>query len=106
MTPLFKSRLISQGGGVYMLCPKCKSRSTGKIGHNQYYCWDCSIEFVPTSGGVRMYRLEPDGSVMPEPGNSVAQAFLTGVRESQLNMDFQSDGQVGQEETDSSKPEV
>lgn len=60
-----------------MTCPKCKSRAVGKIGHNQYYCWDCNIEFVPTDTGVRMYRLEPDGTAMPESFESVLQTFVT-----------------------------
>jgi hypothetical protein len=49
-----------------MNCPKCKSRSTGRIGQGQYYCWDCSIEFESTDQGVRMYRLEPNGIAIPE----------------------------------------
>lgn len=47
-----------------MICPKCKSRATGRIGLNQYYCWDCNIEFVPTKDGFRMYRLEDDGTAL------------------------------------------
>ncbi len=47
-----------------MVCPKCNSRAVGKIGQNQYFCWDCSIEFVPTKDGFRMYRLEPDGTML------------------------------------------
>ena len=38
----------------------------GRIGQNQYYCWDCSIEFVPTNDGFRLYRLEEDGSTILE----------------------------------------
>jgi hypothetical protein len=47
-----------------LICPKCRSRATGRIGQNQYYCWDCSIEFIPTRDGFRMYRLEPDGTTI------------------------------------------
>jgi len=47
-----------------LICPKCGSRAVGRIGQNQYYCWDCSIEFVPTKDGFRMYRLEEDGSAV------------------------------------------
>jgi len=64
-----------------MICPKCKSRAIGKIGYNQYYCWDCNIEFVPTENGVRMYRLEPNGTAMPESFESVAQTFATQISE-------------------------
>lgn len=47
-----------------MICPKCRSRAIGRIGQNQYYCWDCNIEFVPTKDGYRTYRLEADGTVV------------------------------------------
>ncbi len=63
-----------------MICPKCRSRATGRIGQNQYYCWDCNIEFMPTRDGFRMYRLEPDGTTVLDsleatPGDGV----LTGA---------------------------
>ncbi len=47
-----------------MICPKCRSRAIGRIGQNQYYCWDCNIEFIPTKDGFRMYRLEADGTTV------------------------------------------
>ena len=47
-----------------MKCPVCGGKATGKVGFDQYYCWDCSIEFVPTADGFRMYRLEPDGTTV------------------------------------------
>ena len=25
-------------------CPNCQSKDIGKIGINQYYCWNCFIE--------------------------------------------------------------
>ncbi len=49
---------------MHLICPKCKSRAVGRIGQNQYYCWDCNIEFVPTGDGFRMYRLEADGTCL------------------------------------------
>jgi hypothetical protein len=49
-----------------LLCPKCRSRAIGKIGQDQYYCWDCNIEFVPTKDGFRMYRLEEDGTLVAD----------------------------------------
>ncbi len=93
-------RLGQQSGGVLMLCPKCKSRAIGKIGQNQYYCWDCGIEFTLTNSGVRMYRLEPDGTAMPESFDGAAQPILTGVRESQMNAGLQVADKPGQQEED------
>ncbi len=57
-----------------MLCPKCKSRATGRIGQNQYYCWDCAVEFVPTRDGFRMYRLEEDGSALLDSLESMSES--------------------------------
>ena len=57
-----------------MVCPKCKSRATGRIGQNQYYCWDCAVEFVPTRDGFRMYRLEEDGTVLLDSLDGTSQA--------------------------------
>lgn len=47
-----------------MICPKCRSRAIGRIGQNQYYCWDCNIEFTLARDGFRVYRLEPDGTTI------------------------------------------
>ena len=27
-------------------CPNCQSKDIGKIGINQYYCWNCFIELL------------------------------------------------------------
>lgn len=61
--PLFRAESNS-GRRWHLICPKCRSRATGRIGQNQYYCWDCNIEFVRTGDGFRMYRLEPDGTTV------------------------------------------
>lgn len=72
-----------------MICPKCKSRAIGKIGQNQYYCWDCNIEFVPTKDGFRMYRLEPDGTIILDslesaPATTVGTSSADGDEEERL----------------------
>ncbi|HOP68709.1 MAG: hypothetical protein WBK48_04690 [Dethiobacteria bacterium] len=49
-----------------MQCPLCKSRDTGKIGSNQYYCWQCLMEFKASSQQTgKMYFVEEDGSLVP-----------------------------------------
>lgn len=66
-----------------MICPKCRSRAIGRIGQNQYYCWDCNIEFVPTKDGFRTYRLEPDGTTVLDSLEANPQAvMMAGGRES------------------------
>ncbi len=47
-----------------MICPRCQSRATGRVGQNVYFCWDCAVEFVPTKKGFKVYRLEEDGTLV------------------------------------------
>jgi len=47
-----------------VLCPLCSSRSVGKVGTNQFYCWDCCIEFTHTRDGVHLYRLDDEGGLV------------------------------------------
>ncbi|MDR3288080.1 MAG: hypothetical protein LBT22_01485 [Peptococcaceae bacterium] len=46
-----------------MNCPVCSGRTTGKVGMEQYYCWDCCIEFSMQADKVVVYDLEEDGSL-------------------------------------------
>ncbi|MEW6724618.1 MAG: hypothetical protein AB1331_06845 [Bacillota bacterium] len=52
-------------------CPNCGSRTIGRVGTAQYYCWDCCIEFVEDRAGQRMFRIEEDGSVVELAGEEV-----------------------------------
>jgi len=45
-------------------CPNCSCKDIGKIGTNQYYCWDCFIEFSVVEGQISsIYQVEEDGSL-------------------------------------------
>lgn len=45
-------------------CPNCSAKDIGKIGTNQYYCWDCFIEFSVVEGQIAsIYQVEEDGSL-------------------------------------------
>lgn len=46
-----------------MNCPHCGSRSTGKVAADQYYCWDCCIEFAHTPNGWQMFRVDDEGEL-------------------------------------------
>lgn len=46
-----------------MNCPACNSRATGKVGVDQFYCWDCCVEFNQGPLGTRIYRLDEEGSL-------------------------------------------
>lgn len=53
-----------------MQCPICGGRSTGKVAQDQYYCWDCCVEFRINKEGVQIYELDEDGSLVAfDPGN-------------------------------------
>ncbi len=44
-------------------CPVCGQRGIGKVGADQYYCWDCCIEFMVRNQELRVYQVEVDGTL-------------------------------------------
>jgi len=46
-----------------LTCPNCHSKDIGKIGINQYYCWNCFIELSLTKGMIHTHQVEEDGSL-------------------------------------------
>jgi len=48
-------------------CPLCGGREVGRVGTTQFYCWDCCIEFAMSRRGPRLFRLEPDGTLVTIP---------------------------------------
>ncbi|SHM83831.1 hypothetical protein SAMN05660826_02115 [Caldanaerovirga acetigignens] len=55
-----------------MNCPLCGGNSTGKVGNNQYYCWDCYVEFSVNHNKVTIYELADDGTLLPYGRNEAA----------------------------------
>lgn len=47
-----------------MMCPLCGSKSTGKVGVEQFYCWDCCIEFKHDGQDFQVYDVAEDGSLV------------------------------------------
>lgn len=47
-----------------MTCPVCGGRQTGKVGVEQYYCWNCCIEFNSHTDKVVVFDLEEDGTLV------------------------------------------
>ncbi|AVX30099.1 MAG: hypothetical protein ACOY3H_03510 [Bacillota bacterium] len=47
-----------------MICPVCGGKSTGKVGVDQYYCWDCFVEFRRQGNEIQVYDVAEDGSLM------------------------------------------
>jgi hypothetical protein len=46
-----------------MTCPVCERRAIGKVGVDQYYCWECCVEFVQRGQEVKIFNVETDGSL-------------------------------------------
>ncbi|WP_232695535.1 hypothetical protein [Brevibacillus daliensis] len=45
-------------------CPNCSSKDIGKIGTNQYYCWNCYVEMSMSGNQISsIYQVEEDGSL-------------------------------------------
>jgi len=47
-----------------MICPVCGGRQIGRVGVEQYYCWNCCVEFNSNTDKVVVYDLEEDGSLV------------------------------------------
>lgn len=53
-----------------MNCPICGGRATGKVGVNNYYCWDCCLEYRIEKEGVQVFDIDEDGSLVSfDPAN-------------------------------------
>ncbi|HHX24473.1 MAG TPA: hypothetical protein GX723_10815 [Thermoanaerobacterales bacterium] len=46
-------------------CPLCSKKSVGRVGSNQYYCWDCFVEFLIMKDKTLIYEVCDDGSLSP-----------------------------------------
>jgi len=45
-------------------CPLCGGSSTGKVGNNQFFCWDCYVEFSVSHNKITIYELADDGTLL------------------------------------------
>ncbi|HLR08291.1 MAG TPA: hypothetical protein VK136_03375 [Bacillota bacterium] len=44
-------------------CPNCDGKDIGKIGAQQYYCWNCFIEISVFHNKLTIHQVEADGSL-------------------------------------------
>ncbi len=45
-------------------CPVCGRKSAGRVAADQYYCWDCCVEFTMKEEKVsHIFNVELDGSL-------------------------------------------
>jgi len=47
-----------------MNCPVCGGKSIGKVGNDQYYCWDCCLEYKTSQDGIKIFEVEEDGTLI------------------------------------------
>lgn len=45
-------------------CPSCGSRGIGRVATDQYYCWDCCVEFTAGRSGVKIYQINEEGEMI------------------------------------------
>lgn len=60
-----------------MNCPRCNSRVVGRIGADQFYCWDCCVEFVVTRKGVQVFQVDDEGELVSVQGDAPTTEALT-----------------------------
>ena len=61
---LLNDLIFCKGVCVMERCPHCNCRDIGKIGNNQFYCWNCFMEFALVGDEVRIYHVDEDGSLV------------------------------------------
>ena len=47
-----------------MNCPVCGSKATGRVGVDQFYCWDCCVEYRKHNDEVNVFEVAEDGTLM------------------------------------------
>lgn len=57
-------------------CPICNGRAVGRVGNDQYYCWDCYVEFSNLGNQLKIYDIAEDGT-LEELGMADVDASLT-----------------------------
>lgn len=45
-------------------CPVCGGLQVGRVGSDQYYCWNCFLEFNYAKGRVNLFEVAEDGSLL------------------------------------------
>lgn len=47
-----------------MKCPVCRGLQVGRVANDQYYCWNCFLEFNFNAGKVNLFEVAEDGSLV------------------------------------------
>ncbi|MBX5476059.1 MAG: hypothetical protein IRZ18_02925 [Clostridia bacterium] len=48
-----------------MDCPQCGGRRTGRIAAEQFFCWDCCVEFGWHGDELAVYSVDEEGELVP-----------------------------------------
>lgn len=59
-----------------MRCPNCEGRSIGRVGSEQYYCWDCCVEFNLARGAIRIWHVDPEGELVAAAHNHRPESLI------------------------------
>lgn len=54
-------------------CPVCRGLQIGKVGTDQYYCWNCFLEFNFNKGHINIFSVAEDGTLVSVEDISSAQ---------------------------------
>ncbi|TRM08750.1 hypothetical protein FH966_14380 [Lentibacillus cibarius] len=46
-----------------VVCPNCNEKNIGRIGTQQFYCWNCFIELSVFNDRLVIHQVEADGSL-------------------------------------------
>jgi len=48
-----------------MRCPACGCVDVGRVGSNQFYCWNCFLEFsINSRQQVKFFYVQEDGNLL------------------------------------------
>ena len=45
-------------------CPNCNSNAVGKVGSEQFYCWNCFVEYNIAGGKMQIFDIAEDGTLV------------------------------------------
>ena len=48
------------------ICPVCGRKGIGKVGADQYYCWECCVELVVKDDQVEVFTIDDDGTLVAQ----------------------------------------
>ena len=64
-SPVLGNTRLSPEEVNYMKCQLCNTINTGKVGTDQYYCWNCLVEFTMAGpDGFTAYFVDEEGALV------------------------------------------